>query len=136
MWCIGGCFGGIYPPSSRYRLASHARLAAERALYPQAQDSSVPMANVTPDAFCFSFQAGAGLEAQVFSEFLVLVPEINQFHEVLNKIFRKKIKRAKVCSTHTFFVAPFFSQYTLAIFQGAWSSTMKSGVHSPPFPAL
>ena len=41
-------------------------------------------------------QAGAGLEAQVFSEFLSLVPEPNQFHDILNKIFRKKIKRAKV----------------------------------------
>eukprot|EP00752_Nemacystus_decipiens_P009571 g8551.t1 len=40
-------------------------------------------------------EAGAGLEAQVFSEFLSLVPETNQFHEILNKIFRKKIKRAK-----------------------------------------
>lgn len=33
----------------------------------------------------------------MLSEFLTLVPETNQFHEILNKIFRKKIKRAKVC---------------------------------------
>lgn len=32
----------------------------------------------------------------MFAEFLTLVPETNQFHETLNKIFRKKIKRAKV----------------------------------------
>ena len=32
----------------------------------------------------------------MLSEFLTLVPETNQFHEILNKIFRKKIKRAKV----------------------------------------
>ncbi|CAM9684699.1 unnamed protein product [Scytosiphon promiscuus] len=40
-------------------------------------------------------EAGAVLEAKVLSEFLALVPEASQFHEVLNKIFRKKIKRAK-----------------------------------------
>lgn len=37
----------------------------------------------------------------MLSEFLSLVPETSQFHEVLNKIFRKKIKRAKVCCTYT-----------------------------------
>ncbi|CAB1112884.1 unnamed protein product [Ectocarpus sp. CCAP 1310/34] len=40
-------------------------------------------------------EAGAGLEAGVLSDFLDLVPETSQFHEVLNKIFRKKIKRTK-----------------------------------------
>lgn len=45
----------------------------------------------------FTFvQEGAGLEAEVLASFLVLVPEATQFHEVLTKIFRKKIKRAKV----------------------------------------
>lgn len=37
----------------------------------------------------------------MFSEFLSLVPETNQFYDILNKIFRKKIKRAKVGYTNT-----------------------------------
>lgn len=46
-------------------------------------------------------QEGAGLEAEVLASFLALVPETSQFHEILNKIFRKKIKRAKVSYGHT-----------------------------------
>lgn len=45
-----------------------------------------------------SFQVGAGLEAEVVASFLALIPQASQFHETLNKIFRKKIKRAKVRS--------------------------------------
>lgn len=43
-----------------------------------------------------TFQAGAGLEEEVTKSFLSLVPETHQFHDVLSKIYRKKIKRAKV----------------------------------------
>lgn len=65
----------------------------------------------------------------MFSEFLVLVPETNQFHEVLNKIFRKKIKRAKVRSTQTSCIAPLFRQYTLVII-------IFQGVHGPRQPKM
>lgn len=50
---------------------------------------------------CMS-KAGAGLEAGVISSFLALVPETHAFHDILSKIFRKKIKRAKVDGTAHF----------------------------------
>lgn len=43
-------------------------------------------------------QEGAVKEAGVVSAFDTLVPETHTFHVILSKIFRKKIKRAKVWS--------------------------------------